>query len=89
MEAAANGLPLLCRSDLCLKDIVISGRNGYEYTCKKDFLEKADVLITDDKLRERAGENSKRIANRFDKQTFGIEIEKVYNEVLKEVNIEE
>lgn len=89
VEAAANGLPLLCRSDLCLKDVVISGKNGYEYTCKKDFLEKAGILIQDDKLRERVGENSKRIANRFDKQTFGIEIEKVYNEVLKEVNNEE
>lgn len=88
VEAAANGLPLLCRSDLCLKDIVISGKNGYEYTCEKDFLKKADILLEDDVFRDDAAKNSRKIANRFDKHTFGIAIEKVYNEVIKEVHNE-
>ena len=30
IEAAANGLPLLCRQDLCLKDVIAQGENGYE-----------------------------------------------------------
>ena len=78
VEAAANGLPLVCRSDLCLKDIVVPGENGYEYTCKKDFLSKIDIILNDDSFRKEAGEKSKEVALRFDKQIFGTAIENVY-----------
>ena len=32
IEAAANGLPLLCRKDDCLSGVIKEGVNGYEYT---------------------------------------------------------
>ena len=32
IDAAANGLPLLCRQDDCLTDVLQEGKNGYEYT---------------------------------------------------------
>lgn len=78
VEAAANGLPLVCRSDLCLKEILRPGENGYEYTCKNDFLQKIDVFLDDDVFREKAGKRSKEVADRFDKRNFGSAIEEVY-----------
>lgn len=85
VEAAANGLPLVCRSDLCLKEIVLPGENGYEYTCKKDFLKKIDIFLDDDSFRKEAGRRSREVAHRFDKQTFGVAVENVYN-LLRESN---
>lgn len=82
VEAAANGLPLVCRSDLCLKEIVLPGENGYEYTCKKDFLKKIDIFLDDDSFRKEAGRRSKEVADRFDKKNFGSAIEEVYNIVV-------
>lgn len=78
VEAAANGLPLVCRSDLCLKEILKPGENGYEYTCKSDFLQKIDVFLDDDTLRKKAGKRSKEVADRFDKSNFGSAVEEVY-----------
>lgn len=78
VEAAANGLPLVCRSDLCLKEILKPGENGYEYTCKNDFLQKIDIFLADDALRKKAGIRSKEVADRFDKRHFGCAIEEVY-----------
>ena len=87
VEAAANGLPLVCRSDLCLKEIVVPGENGYEYTCKKDFLKKIDIFLDDDSFRKEAGRRSKEMADRFDKKNFGNSIESVYSlSICKEKN---
>ena len=32
VEAAANRLPLLCKQDLCLRNVLLPGENGYEFT---------------------------------------------------------
>lgn len=80
VEAAANGLPLVCRADLCLKGIIYEGQNGYEYTCKKDFLRKMELVLNDDEWRRKAGKKSKEVAHLYDKSLFGISIEKVYKE---------
>lgn len=82
VEAAANGLPLVCRSDLCLKEIVFPGQNGYEYTCKKDFLQKIDIFLADDVLRKEAGNKSREVAMRFDREHFGNEVESVYEKTI-------
>lgn len=47
IEAAANGLPLLCRQDLCLKDVIVQGENGYEYTNEQEFLDAIQTVIGD------------------------------------------
>ena len=67
VEAAANGLPLVCRADLCLKGIIYEGQNGYEYTCKKDFLRKMELVLNDDEWRRKAGKKSKEVAHLYDK----------------------
>lgn len=80
VEAAANGLPLVCRADLCLKGIIYEGKNGYEYTCKRDFLEKINAALSNEEWRKEAGRKSKEIAYHYDKSVFGVAVEKVYNE---------
>lgn len=59
MEAMASGLPLLCRRDDCLEDVVRFGENGFLYETKKEFLETAALLQNNRKLRAEIGERAR------------------------------
>ena len=82
IEAAANGLPLLCRQDDCLADVLEEGGNGYEYTSAEEFLEAIDTMMDDEDWRAAAAKRSEEIAASFDKKAFGEAIETVYESVL-------
>lgn len=82
IEAAANGLPLLCRHDPCLKDVLVQGENGYEYTCEEEFLQAISVVINDPDWRASACRRSEEIASAFDKKAFGSAMQEVYESVL-------
>ena len=82
IEAAANGLPLLCRQDDCLDDVLEEGRNGYEYTNAEEFLHAIDAVIHDEKWRSDAARRSEEIAAAYDKKAFGEAMETIYESVL-------
>ncbi len=82
IEAAANGLPLLCRQDDCLADVLKEGENGYEYNSAQEFLDAIDTLMSHPEVREAAARRSQEIAESFDKQSFGDAIESLYESVL-------
>jgi len=81
IEAAANGLPLLCRQDDCLADVLQPGENGYEYTSAEEFLNAIDAVM-DPHWRAAARKRSEEIASGFDKKAFGEAIETIYEAVL-------
>ena len=78
IEAAANGLPLLCRSDPCLQEVLLDGQNGYAYTTEAEFLEAVEKLAGDPQLRDAAGRRSREIAASFDKSSFSASVETIY-----------
>lgn len=78
IEAAANGLPLLCRQDNALRGIVMDGVNGYQYTSREDFLMKLDYICWSSKWRMQAGKNSEEIAETFDTEHFADRVENIY-----------
>ena len=82
IEAAANGLPLLCRQDDCLADVLLEGENGYQYTSAEDFLNAIDMVMNDPRWRNAASKRSEEIAASFDKKAFGEAIEHLYESVL-------
>lgn len=82
IEAAANGLPLLCRQDDCLADVLQEGENGYEYTSAEEFLNAIDAVMDDPEWRAAAARRSEEIAASFDKKHFGEAIENIYESVL-------
>lgn len=83
IEAAANGLPLLCRQDLCLKDVIRQGENGYEYEDASAFIEYMDMMLENPEWMENAGKRSEEIARTFDKDAFGDAVEAVYETVVE------
>lgn len=82
IEAAANGLVLLCRKDPCLNGVLQDGVNGYFYTVQDEFLEKVNIILNDADWRRAAGNRSVEIAKSFDKGHFASAIEAVYESVL-------
>ena len=82
IEAAANGLPLLCRQDPCLRDVMVQGENGFDYTDAEGFTQGLDAMLADYQWRQQAGERSCQIASSFGKNAFGAAVEGVYESVL-------
>lgn len=85
VEAAANGLPLLCKQDRCLQDVLLPGENGYEFTNETEFLEKVDAMVNNPDWRIAAGRRSEEIAVSFDKSSFADTMEEIYASVATEV----
>lgn len=60
LEAMACGLPLLCRYDPCLDDVIREGQNGATYRTKNEFYEKLDRLLPDAARREYMGKQARK-----------------------------
>lgn len=82
IEAAANGLPLLCRQDPCLQDVLIGGVNGYTYQNEDEFVKHLCNICDNPQWRAIAGEHSRSIALSYDKHTFGDSVEALYDTVV-------
>lgn len=83
IEAAANGLPLICRRDPCIDGVVVDGENGYQYDDEEDFVEKLGFAVADPTWREKAAAKSEAIASLYDKETFGCALEDIYKSLLE------
>lgn len=82
VEAAANGLPLLCRKDPCLDGVLIEGHNGWEYEAEEEFCDIIDAILRKPDLRQTAADRSEQIAASFDKSNFAEKIEDIYEAVV-------
>lgn len=79
VEALAAGIPLLCREDPCLIDVVDSGKNGWEFTDEEAF-ENALVKWLDMSAasRQQLRRNAVQSADKFSTRTFVDRVEKLY-----------
>lgn len=83
IEAAANGLPLLCRQDPCLQDVMVVGENGYDYQDYEGFRCGLEAIASDADWRKAASERSRQIAASFGKDAFGVAVEDIYEDLLQ------
>lgn len=81
MEAMASGLPILCRYDKCLDDVVIQGRNGYTYTNQKEFETYLSELYSNSITREKIGNEARETMKlHFSIQAFAGACEVLYRQ---------
>lgn len=81
VEAAANGLPLLCREDPCLQNVMSEGINGYTFTDADSFRQGLDAILSDENWLHQAKAHSQQIAATFSHEAFGEAVEEVYRTV--------
>ena len=55
IEAMASGLPLLCKKDDCLCNVVENGKNGFTWDSREEFYSHLDRLISNPQLRKQIG----------------------------------
>ena len=84
IEAIANGLPLVCRDDPCLAEIVREGENGFSYTTEEQFLNALNVIFADREWRANAKLLNAKIAEFYDRDEFGRRVEELYCTVIEE-----
>lgn len=82
IEAAANGLPLLCRRDPCLDEVLVEGCNGFEYETEEEFCSILDTILQNPEWCEKAGQQSTQIAANYDKGIFADKVETIYEAIL-------
>lgn len=78
IEAAASGLPLICRKDPCLYGVLEEGGNGYSYNDIYRFAKYARENIHNDTWLKTAGEHSRRIAENYGTEQFGKKVSAIY-----------
>ena len=83
IEAAANGLPLLCRRDPCLIDILHEGENGFSYATQKEFFEALAFIAANPEWRRAAKKKSEALSMRFDKAVFAKSVLRAYAYALR------
>ena len=85
IEAMVSGLPLLCREDECLTDVIENGTNGYLYKDKEDFIKMLMVLLNDKEKRISMGQNARRtVLDHFSERAFVKSCEKLYTKTISE-----
>lgn len=82
IEAAANGLPLLCRRDPCLEGVLVDGQNGYTFEAESQFCEILDTILQHPDWCRAAGKRSEEIADAYDKGNFASKVEALYENVV-------
>lgn len=82
VEAIASSLPLVCREDDCLIDIIEEGKNGFTYHNNNDFIEK--ILKINNNNKDDMGNRSFELSKKYSKEEFGKKMEELYKKVLGE-----
>ena len=77
-EAMAAGLPMLCRRDECLDQMIQDGVNGWQYRNSCEFRDYLKKLLLDDALRKRMSLNSMMKAQQLSIANFANEVINCY-----------
>ncbi|MGN0169038.1 MAG: glycosyltransferase family 4 protein [Acetatifactor sp.] len=83
LEALSAGLPMLCRADTCLQDVLIDGKNGWQYRTREEFQARLDLFLHSGAFREQLQQNALEIGRRFSIPAFSEAIEAVYLEQIR------
>lgn len=86
IEALSSAVPLICKKDDCLKNVLIQGKNGYEFDSADEFNKYLDKLLDmDEKEYEEMAAYSQSVALKtFSSETFCNKVLTCYEKALKE-----
>ncbi|MDO4941676.1 MAG: glycosyltransferase family 4 protein [Lachnospiraceae bacterium] len=88
IEAMASGMPLLCRKDECLDDILFNGINGWQYTSEQELVEKVEEYQNHLQNQQLLCQNAKTISEKYSIDAFACSVESVYKKALTKVKSE-
>lgn len=90
IEAQACGLPLLCREDPSLEQVVVPGRTGWTFTSADGFRRGLDAITSSSAVMRAMGdEGASHAAAVFSARAFGLAVLGVYRRVLGLPSVEQ
>lgn len=81
IEALSCGVPVLCKYDQCIDNVIINDHNGFAYNTKDEFVEEALKILNDAAYRNELSQNAISKAKEYSKEVFGNKICKQYEMV--------
>ncbi|MXI85372.1 glycosyltransferase family 4 protein [Sphaerochaeta halotolerans] len=78
VEALASGIPVLCRKDDCLDDLVRNGVNGWQYRTQTEYQQYLERLLADQELQQRLSVDALSSSTRYDRMVFAQSVAAVY-----------
>lgn len=84
IEALSTGLPLLCRKDPCLDDVVIEGENGCLFENEEEYKEGLDKILKLIRTDEYCRNDIAKTADKFSREFFAKSIETIYLDTFDE-----
>lgn len=84
MEALASSLPLVCRYDESLDNVIENGYNGFTYTSKKEFIDCILKVFSDYEFLDELSVNALESSKKYTKEKFATDVEKIYLDVLSQ-----
>ena len=88
-EALAGGIPLLCRRDGCLEQVVTDGENGWQYDKKEDYLMRIQEWKgMGENARSRMQNKAAISAEKFSSGNFAERVEKIYEQQIRKYRYE-
>lgn len=83
-EALAGGIPLLCRRDDCLEQVVANGENGWQYDDREDFLGRIrEWKGMSEDAKSRMQDKAVDSAEKFSSGNFAGRVEKIYEQQIR------
>lgn len=83
IEALANRMPMVCKKDECLNEVIDDGVNGFVFEKKQDFIKYIISILNDKSLANKMGKKSFEKSRNFSKEEFGIKMEKLYISIVE------
>ncbi len=83
-EALAGGIPLLCRRDGCLEQVVTDDENGWQYDDREDFLGRIrEWKGMSEDAKSRMQDKAVDSAEKFSSGNFAGRVEKIYEQQIR------
>lgn len=85
IEALASGIPVICKNDPCVQNLILDGINGFKYNNEREFTDSVKTIFSDNRLSEYMSQNALMKADEYSSEVFGQRISEVYTEVIFKV----
>ncbi len=84
VEALASGLPVLCRKDECLDELVVEGYNGWQYESIEEFKEKLlNYMKLSKEDKKQMSRNAMESAERYSSRSFASNVADIYTQCIE------
>lgn len=84
IEGLSAGKPTLCINDICFRQVIENGYNGYLFNKGDEFIDLILKLVRDKKKYEEMSLNAENSTYRYSREVFGAEVLKIYNRAIED-----